>query len=345
MKLISQIIFIFALLGCSDRSTLKIADQNIRPAKLMTVTNQSEGRKYNFTARLEALQSVDLSFEVGGPLREIFVREGESIPAGASIASLESTEFQLAVQEATVQLQLAAQDLTRKRRILAENGIAKSVVEDAQSNYALQRVRLNKAKERLGDTRIRSPFDAYVSRRYFDTFVNVRPGEPIVKLHDLQKLLVVMNIPEGLVATVGPEQILRAWVEFSFSLGRQFEVSYYENRGEAESLAQTYEVSFVMDNPEELNLLPGMTASAQIELKNTGNSTILLPSSAIVPTPDNQLAVWVFNPKTQTVSRRMIELGTPTQVGVPVTNGLKVNEQIVVAGGGQLQEGMQVRPI
>ena len=31
--------------------------------------------------------------------------------------------------------------------------------------------------------------------------------------------------------------------------------------------------------------------------------------------------------------------------GVPVTNGLQVGEQIVVAGGSQLQEGMQVRPL
>jgi multidrug efflux pump subunit AcrA (membrane-fusion protein) len=57
------------------------------------------------------------------------------------------------------------------------------------------------------------------------------------------------------------------------------------------------------------------------------------------------LAVWVFDPKTQTVSRREIKLGTPTQAGVPVTSGIKVSEQIVVAGGSQLQEGMKVRPI
>jgi len=311
----------------------------------MTVTSQIEGVQYNFTARLEALQSIDLSFEVGGPLREMPVREGESIQTGSMIASLDPTEFQLAVQEAKVQLKLAAQDLTRKRKVLAENGIAKSAVEDAQSNYELQRVRLNKATERLNDTRIYAPFGAYVSRRYFDTFVNVSPGTPIVKLHDLTKLQVIMNIPENLIATVGAEEILRAWVEFSFAPGRQFKLAYHENRGDAESLAQTYEVSFVMDNPKGLNLLPGMTASAKIKMKRTGDSTILLPSSSLVSTPDNKLAVWIFDPKSQTVNRRAIESGAPTQAGVPVTKGLQVGEQIVVAGASQLQEGMQVRPL
>ena len=345
MKRIGCLTLVLILTGCSDRTPPEPVSQSIRPAKLMTVTSTVEARQYNFTARLEALQSIDLSFEVGGPLREMPIREGESIKTGAIIASLDPTEFQLAVQESKVQLKLAAQDLTRKRKVLAENGIAKSAVEDAQSNYELQKVRLSKANERLSDTKIYAPFDAYVSRKYFDSFVNVTPGTPIVKLHDLTKLQVIMNIPENLIATVGADDLLRAWVEFSFAPGKQFEVNYHENRGEAESLAQTYEVSFVMDNPEGLNLLPGMTASAKIDMKRTGDDTILLPSASLMPTADNKISVWIFDPKTQFVTRRVIESGAPTQAGVPVISGLQAGEQIVVAGGSQLQEGMKVRPL
>jgi multidrug efflux pump subunit AcrA (membrane-fusion protein) len=45
------------------------------------------------------------------------------------------------------------------------------------------------------------------------------------------------------------------------------------------------------------------------------------------------------------VRRRVIETGAPTQSGVPVIAGLQPGEQVVVAGGSQLQEGMQVRPL
>ena len=68
-------------------------------------------------------------------------------------------------------------------------------------------------------------------------------------------------------------------------------------------------------------------------------------SSSLVPTPENKLAVWIFDPVTKIVSRRVIESGAPTQSGVPVTAGLQPGEQVVVAGGSQLQEGMQVRPL
>ena len=68
-----------------------------------------------------------------------------------------------------------------------------------------------------------------------------------------------------------------------------------------------------MENPEGLNLLPGMTASAKIKMQRTSDATILLPSSSLTPTPDNKLAVWVFDPESQIVSRRVIESGAPTQ--------------------------------
>ena len=333
------------LVGCSDRTPPAPEEQNIRPAKLLTIKSSEEHNAFEFTARIEALQTVDLSFEVGGPLRDIPIREGETISKGALIAALDPTELQLAVKEAEVQLRLASQDLSRKRKVLQENGIAKSRVEDAETNYELQQVRLQKAGERLNDSRLFAPFDAYVSRRYFDSHVNVAPGVPIIKLLDLSQLQVVMSVPENLVATANAESILGARVEFAFAPGKRYPMTFHENRGEADSLAQTYEVSFLIENPPDLNILPGMTATTNIEIRGTGDQTMLIPASSVVPMSDGRLSVWVYNPSDQTVTRRQINTAAPNNDGVPVTSGLKVGEQVVIAGASQLQPGMKVRPL
>lgn len=331
--------------ACSDRTPPVPEEQNVRPAKILEIKGSQSRNAFEFTARIEALQTVDLSFEVGGPLAEISVREGETISKGDLIAALDPTEFQLAVKESEVQLRLAAQDLTRKRKVLAENGIAKSLVEDAETNYQLQQVRLNKNKERLDDTKITAPFDAYVSQRYFDSYVNVGPGVPIVKLLDLNQLQIVMSVPENLVATADADTLLSAWVEFSFAPDRKFPMTFHEGRGEADALAQTYEISFLIDNPPDLNILPGMTATAKVELKGTDSRTILVPASSVVPMADGALSVWLYNDTDHSVVRRAIEASTPTNDGVPVINGLKAGDKIVVAGASQLQPGMKVRPL
>lgn len=331
--------------ACSDRSPPDPVPQQVRPAKLMTVESNTDSQLLVFAARIEALQAIDMSFEVSGPLQEFPVREGETVAAGALLAALDPTDFHLEAREAETELKLARLDLDRKREILKKNGIAKSQVEDAEASFELQQVRLDKARERLKESRIYAPFDAYVSRRYIDNFVNIDSGAPIVRLLDLNKLLVVTSITENLVATVTPDQILRSWVQFSFAPDRQFDIGLHENRGEADSLAQTYEVSFIMDNPADLNILPGMTAAVMILIKDNSQSSFILPASAVVPTPEGELAVWVYDPESQEVSRRIIQTLAPVQNGVPVIGGLEDGEQVVVAGAGQLQAGMKVRPI
>lgn len=331
--------------ACGDRTPPEPEPQNIRPARVMTVALQGEDNLNEFPARIEALQTVDLSFEVGGPLARLPVKEGEAITEGTVIAALDPKTFELALQEAEVQLRLAAQDLNRKRKVLAENGIAKSIVEDALSNYELQRVRLAKARESLSDATIRAPFDAYVARRYFDQFVNIRPGESVVRLLDLTRLQVVFNVPERLAATGNPAEIQRAWVEFPFAPDESFEMTYYENRGEAAAVAQTYEVSFLMNNPAAWNILPGMTATARIRTRSDGNGQLLVPASALVPAADSSLTVWVYDDATQTVARRQVVTSAPQKSGVPVTSGLEPGEQIVVTGASQLQAGMKIRPL
>ena len=334
------------LSGCESGKPYTTNEKDsIRPAKIMTVSRAGDEILHEFPARIEALQSVDLSFEVGGPLAQLPIREGETLTQGTLVAALDPTDFRLAVQEAEVQLKLAAQDLNRKRKVLQQNGIAKSLVEDAHSLYQLQRVRLSKAKEQLQDSRIEAPFNAFVARRFFDRHVNIRPGEPVVRLLDRTRLQVVFNAPEHLLARATPESLMRAWAEFSFAPDEEFELTYYENRGEADSLAQTYEISFTMANPADWNILPGMTATVRVRLKSSTGGIMLIPASAIVPAPDNILSVWVYTPVTQRVSQRRIEPGSPQRNGVPVHAGLDEGEQIIVTGVNHLQAGMRVQPL
>ena len=59
----------------------------------------------------------------------------------------------------------------------------------------------------------------------------------------------------------------------------------------------------------------------------------------MIPTADDQLSVWIYDPATQDVTRRIVTAGEPLPTGVPVTSGLQSGEQIVIAGAAQLQPG------
>lgn len=330
--------------ACGQQVASEPADQSVRPARIFVVQNTLDTRRHEFVGRVEAAQSIDVSFEVSGPLAMLPVLEGQTIQHGELVAALEATDFELAVREAEVELQLARQDLERKRKVLSQKSIARSVVDDALSIYELQRVRLEQARQSLRESKILAPFDAYVARRFVDNFVNVGVGEKIARLNDLHSLLVVANVPEGLLATVNQEQVLSIYAHFDFIPDERFALTYKENRGEADAVAQTYEVSLQMQRPSQWNILPGMTARVDIEFRQPGDAAAssLIPASALVAGADKQFYVWRFDPQTMLVSRTPVTVGAPKTAGVEIISGLTDGDLIVATGASQLQPGMRV---
>ena len=346
--LISRALLCVALVmltACADRLEPEPVDQSVRPARILLVKDAAQTLEYQFVGRVQALSTVDMTFEVSGPLRQLPVREGQTISAGTLVAALDTRDFELAVREAEVELQLARQDLERKLKVLKQRSIARSIVDDAKSRYDLQQVRLEQAREQLDNARLVAPFEAFVARRYVDNFVTVRAGEKILRLHDPNRLLVVANVPESLYATVAQEQVLSMHAEFDFAPGQRFTLAPYENQGEADQLAQTYQVSLIMDRPENWNILPGMTASVKVRLRDPARQAarLLIPASALVNDGAGQFFVWVYDRESGQVARREVGVGMPFEQGIPVISGLTEGELIVVTGASQLSEGMQVR--
>ncbi|MXX28531.1 MAG: efflux RND transporter periplasmic adaptor subunit [Gammaproteobacteria bacterium] len=333
--------------GCGNNAEEVVAEQSVRPAKVIRVEAAGVVTAHEFVARVEAAQSIDVSFEVDGVLAELPVLEGQTIERGQLVAALDPTDFRLAVREAELQVELARQDWERKRRLLEQQGIAASLVEDARSMHELQQVRLAQRRESLAKSRITAPFDAYVAHRYVDNFVQVGAKDRVVRLNDLHELQVVAGVPEQLLVTVGTEQVVSIDAIFPFAPEQRFPLAFRENRGEADAVAQTYEVSFTMQRPAEYNILPGMTAAVRVILRPEAGAeaSARIPASALISGPDKDFFVWLYDPETQAVRKQAVQVGPPAAHGVPVTSGLQGGEWIVATGANQLQEGMRVRPM
>ena len=333
--------------GCDASEIAAPADQGIRPARIVEVSLDESLKQMVFVGHIEASNAIDMSFEVAGALQSFPVREGQTLKKGALIAELDPTDYELATREAQLQLQLAQQDYQRKADVLARGGIAKSLVADAKSFALLQRVRLEQAQHRLRDTKMYAPFNAYVSRRYVDNYVKTQVGDRIVRLNDLDQLLVVASIPEQTLASVIDNLRASVFAVFDFMPGQRFPLEYRENRGDADTVGQTYEVSFAMARPDSREILPGMTATLVVQFAENSNSTpeYLLPISALVTDAEKKVYVWLFDQTSQRVQKRYVSVGRPTPSGVYVTQGLVEGDLIVSSGANQLMEGMKIRPL
>lgn len=335
---------IIGLAGCDQATAVDVEDQSVRPARILRVQSSAGDSRHTFVGRVEAAQTVDMTFQVSGPLAELPIKEGQTVAKGALVAALDPSDFMRALRESDVELKLAAQDLERKQSLLQRRVISQSLVDEAQARFQLWQVRAENAAEHYADSRIVAPFDAYVTRRYTDNFVNVQAGQNIARLSDLNELFVVASVPGSLLATVGGDDVAGVEATFSFIPDERFPLEYRENIGEAESVAQTYEVTFAMRRPQAWNILPGMSATVTVSLKApTGSPGIRIPASALVTKPDKSFHVWVYDDDSSLVSERAVEVGAVDTAGVQILRGLAAGDLIVAAGANQLQPGMKVR--
>ncbi len=175
------------LVGCDGAA--EIPKEPMRTVRVETVSTNNVLIQRRFTGRIDAVSTVDLSFQVSGRLIKLPAQEGGFIPKGSVIAALDQNDFRLAVEQSKAQFDLAKLDLTRKRNLLKSGSLPKAMLDQAATTYKLSQVALETAQRNQSYAQIIAPFDALLSQRLIDNYTNVRAQQPIVRVQDLTERL------------------------------------------------------------------------------------------------------------------------------------------------------------
>lgn len=333
------------LQGCQEITAEQGVDQELRTVRLETVgQDRAEGMR-RFVGRVDALSTVDLSFQVGGRITRMPVQQGAIVPQGELIAALDDTDYARAAREASVALDLSRLDYDRNRQMLSSGAIPRATYDRVSADLEMRELALDAAERNLAYTRIEAPFDALVTRRVVDAFTQVQPGTAVVRVQDVTELRIHISVPESLMAMLQTPERFSVTAEVAAYPGRRFQLAYREHATEADPVTQTYEVSFGLERQEGINILPGMTATVAVQSRDDFLAPrIDVPAGALDTADDGSFRVWVFDASSGTVSPRSVEVGALGSSRVVIAQGLQTGEQVVTAGAHMLHDGMAVTP-
>lgn len=200
------------------------------------------------------------------------------------------------------------------------------------------------AQNQLDYSVLKAPFDGEVAARYVDNYQTVQAKQPVVRLLDVSKIEITVQIPESVIPLV--PLVKQVSCHFDVFGEREFVGRVTNIGGEASQITRTYPVTVELEQPEDVRILPGMAATVRNkpdESENPAEGNLVVPPAAVFAVEEGQQSyVWVVEEPGMTVARREVEVGELTSVGLAILEGLKRGESVVTAGVNSLRENQPV---
>lgn len=348
----------FLLLGCESPPE---KEELIREVKSIVIADPSLMRSRPFPGITRAEERVNLAFRVSGPLIEIPVSVGDEVMKGEVIARIDPRDFEVSLQNAKAQLgkakaalEFAESDFERADRIQKKDpgAISQSMVDQKReeknrltAEVLAAEALVDSASDQLRYALLKAPFDGRIVAKYFDNFEFIRAEQSVVRILDLTRVEMTVDIPEHLISYVSnADQVL---VNLDVFPGKELEASVKEIGREASTVTRTYPVTLLLSPHDGIKILAGMSGEARFKGdlgEDSKQLAMIIPAQSIfTDTGNKKTYVFVIEPKTSQTIKREVELGYLTSEGVQILSGLKPGERIATAGVNYLKDQQKVR--
>lgn len=347
-----------------------------RAVRVVVVAPRDAAASSRFTGSLAPWEQVDLAFAVAGKVRSLAdvpdgdrrrpIQEGDAVPRGQVLATLDDGDFRLKTRAAAATmlgasaqqsasetaLAQATIEVERARKLSAVGAIPAAELERIEANFAAARANVDVARAQrqaaseqnalaqsiVDDTRLLSPIDGVLARRLVDVGESVGPGAAAFTVIETARLRVVFGVPAHQVAAMKIGRKIPVRVEGLATAPLVGTVSKVMPM--ADPQLRSFSVELLINNPDN-TLRPGMVASAGFDGDDV-DPVMLIPLEAIVrgPSPVGGIggfAVWTV--AAGTVSLRSVELGDLQGNDVIVAAGLNSGDVVVSRGAQLVRDG------
>lgn len=337
-----------ALVACSKTPP---PPEPVRAVKLMTVAPSGLTAQEVYAGEVRAQVESAQGFRVGGKVLRRHVEAGQPVKAGQLLMELDPADLRLAaeagqaqVAAATTQRDLVAADLKRYRDLRAQGFISGAELERREASLAAAEASLRQAMaqasvqgNQAGYAQLRADGDGVVLSVGAEPGQVVSAGAPVVRIARDGVRDVVFGVPEDRVASVrvGDRVQVQLWASHEAPL----EAVVREVAASADPAGRTFQVRVAL--PADARVVLGATARVSFGTHGEALQAIRLPTSALARV-GNDTVVWVFDPQSNTVQPRPVQVAMADGNDVVLQGGVQPGEEIVAAGVHVLTPGQQV---
>lgn len=322
------------LFSCNKKEEKTVQTQSPIAVTVLPVQESLSNSVTSISGNVDGSKTVKIGFLTSGRITSIPAVEGSFVRSGQAVATINPINYDVANDVADIQMN-QVNDEYRRLKIMHDRGSIsdadfQKVVTARQQ--ASQNVRLN--KNNVKETRIYAPFSGVVIKKLAEKGEIIAQGMPVMVISDISSVNINAYIPESELKNIRIGQDAEVNVS---ALDQTIFGKITEVGGVADPASRTFTVKIRIPNPN-FKIRPGMIADVKINSANQ-KSGLFVPSNALIKGENNQNFVYVADKNSGKAFRRNVSIGEISDNRIEIVSGLKVGENIVVAGQNNLVNG------
>jgi RND family efflux transporter MFP subunit len=336
--------------GCSKPEEPVVADTP-RPVKSVVFGGPEAFGERRFPGRVDSSSKAELAFRLPGTVQTLHVRKGDLVEEGQVLIELDPTDYEIVLKDRQATYARAKADFERASELVEDGFISRTDYDQKEGEYKNAEAALHAAEQDIKYTKLTAPFGGTVAERYVEQAEEVQAKQNVLAIQDEDKLEIKVDVPESIVSRVDRtgksdnRERVPVYAVFDAAADTRVDLEFKEVSTRADAATQTFQVTFLMQAPAGVTILPGMTGNVVADLSGIGSedNSYFLPVSAVTADPGLEPFVWAIDEREMTVSKRSVQVGRMSGWSIEIKGGIEPGSRIVTAGVGYLAEGMEVR--
>jgi len=322
------------------------------PVRTATVQARDLAETLSLTGTLDPRAEVTVVPEVSARIERVLRSEGDRVARGQLLAELDDTDFRLARDRATANLDLAEANRVHARAekdradaLLKTGGItdkdhlaAQVAVQIADATHAQARSELAITERQFGRAQITAPIGGRIAKRHADAGTIVNAGTPLYTIVDDSVFEFRSAVGSGDIGRLKVGETVTVTVDALPGFTTKGEVNRISPKVDARS--RSFEA--IIRVPGRPELVSGLFARAEVKVRDVPGG-LTVPPAALLRDGSDPLKAQTYVVVNSKVERRDVAVGVETPDAVQVTSGLQLGDVVVMDPPSALGPGTQVQ--
>ncbi|HTR31147.1 MAG TPA: efflux RND transporter periplasmic adaptor subunit [Puia sp.] len=331
-------ILAFAFTSCGDNQAAVISKtpplDDAIPVSLQPATISRESRPLQYSGLMASNDEARLSFKIGGIASHIYVKEGDHVRSGRLLATLDLTEIDAQVQQATLNVEKAERDEARLRNLYRDTVASLEQLQNGHTQATVAAEALRIARFNRQYAQIRATTDGTILQKIANEGEYLAAGTPVLVFNGTGNRDWVLRFGVSDKDWAVLHRGDKASVSIDAYPDQRFTGAITKLAESADPANGTYAVEVTIA-PGGHKFAPGLFCSLQLQPRASRPYT-LIPASALAEGEGSSGFVYTLNSDNRTVTRHPVRIAYFQDDRIAISDGLDSVRQVIAGGVGYL---------